>query len=73
MVAADFPKGIALRLGCLHDRESGRERKADREVLIGRYGGGEGRKDVLRGREGREKEVFIVRGRENRVPNSITE
>lgn len=50
MVTTDFPKGIALRLDCLHDRESGGERKADREVRIGRYSGREGRKDVRRGK-----------------------
>lgn len=54
MVTTDFPEGIARRLNCLHDRESGGERKADREVRIGSYSGREGRKDVLRGREGRE-------------------
>lgn len=73
MVTTDFPEGIALRLDCLRDRESGGERKADREVRIGRHSRREGRKDVRGGREGREREVFIVRGRQNRVPNSITE
>lgn len=42
VVTTDFPKGIALRPDCLHDGEwSGGERKADREVQIGRYSGRE--------------------------------
>lgn len=39
MVTADFPKGIALWPGCLHDRKRAGERKADRDVTIGRQRG----------------------------------
>lgn len=51
------------------ERVEGEKRQADREVRIGGYNGGGGRKDVQRGRKGREREVFTER--ENRVPNSI--
>lgn len=73
VVTTDFPKGIAPRIDCLHDREKRRgkaRRQRGEDKKIEWWGGRE--RCTERERRGGEK-VLMVRRRENGVPNSITE